>query len=307
MKKLHVPPGWQGTLPEAAPPSDMAIYQLPTGSYLTRASFAFTGGSFRDKRAFAATAVLVTHPEGDFIIDAGFGADIAAHVHAQPWYARSAYRATGTAYEQLEASGYDRGRLRGVLITHSHWDHVSGLDLLRVPIWTNSGELRYAAQARDGSVFRTVSQGHEIHRYEFGSTPYFGFPSSYDVHGDGSVVVALAGGHTTGSVIIFVTMPTGKRYAFIGDVAWQLEGVQRPAERPLMMRKLADVDPSQVREDLLKVASLAGLMQIVPAHDISAYEGIPRLAARAGTADEAAVRPIARAQCQAGDGTIPYP
>lgn len=275
-----MPPAWPGPLPEATPPSELAIYQLPTGTYETRAAFAFTGGSFRDKRAFAATAILVTHPEGDLLIDAGFGSGIAAHVHAQPWFARAPYRAAGTASEQLDASGYDRGRLRGVLITHSHWDHVSGLDQLRVPIWTNAGELQYAAEARDGKVFRTVSEGHEIHRYEFGNAPYLGFPSSYDVYGDGSVVVALAGGHTTGSVIVFVTLPAGQRYAFIGDVAWQLDGVRKPAQRPLLMRKLADVDPGQVREDLLRLASLAGLMRVVPAHDGRAYEGIPRLPAR---------------------------
>jgi N-acyl homoserine lactone hydrolase len=82
-------------------------------------------------------------------------------------------------------------------------------------------------------------------------------------------------------VIVFVTLPAGERYAFIGDVAWQLEGVRGPARRPLMMRKLADVDPGQVREDLLRVPSLAGLIQVVPAHDLTAYEGIPRLASRA--------------------------
>jgi glyoxylase-like metal-dependent hydrolase (beta-lactamase superfamily II) len=281
--KMAMPPAWPGPLPEATPPPDVAIYQLPTGSYETRASFAFRGGAFRDKRSFAATAVLVTHPQGDFLIDAGFGAGIAAHVHAQPWFARSPYQATATASEQLDASGYDRGRLHGVLITHSHWDHVSGLDQLQVPIWTSTGELRYAAEARDGKVFRAVSAGREIHRYEFGSAPYLGFPSSHDVHGDGSVVIALAGGHTPGSVIVFVTLPDGKRYAFIGDVAWQLEGVRLPSERPLLMRKLADVAPGQVREDLLRVASLAGAMQVVPAHDLTAYEGIPRLAAQASS------------------------
>jgi glyoxylase-like metal-dependent hydrolase (beta-lactamase superfamily II) len=258
----------------------VAIYQLPTGTYETRAVFAFKGGSFRDKRAFAATAILVKHPKGDLLIDAGFGSDVAAHVHAQPWFARAPYHATGTAREQLDASGYDRGRLRGVLITHSHWDHVSGLDQLQVPIWTNAGELQYAARVRDGKVFRTVSEDHEIHRYEFDNAPYLGFPSSYDVYGDGSVVVALAGGHTTGSVVVFVTLPSGQRYAFIGDLTWQTEGVRQLAERPLLMRKLADVDAGQVREGLLRVASLAGLMQVVPAHDLTAYDGIPRLSAR---------------------------
>jgi N-acyl homoserine lactone hydrolase len=280
MNTLPVPPAWKGPLPEAAPPSEMAIYQLPTGTYETRAVFAFKGGSFRDKRPFAATAILVKHPKGDLLIDAGFGADVAAHVHAQPWFARAPYHATGTASEQLDASAYDRGNLAGVLLTHSHWDHVSGLDQLQVPIWTNAGELQYAAEARDGKVFRAVSQGHEIHRYEFGDAPYLGFPLSYDVHGDGSVVVALAGGHTTGSVIVFVTLPAGIRYAFIGDVTWQLEGVRLPAERPLLMRKLADVDAGEVRKGLLQVTSLASLMQVVPAHDVNAYYGIPRLPAR---------------------------
>ena len=279
MNSLSMPTPWEGPFPEATPPPDTAIYQLPTGTYETRAAFALKGGSFRDKRNFAATAILVTHPKGDLLIDAGFGSHIAAHVHAQPWYARAPYRAAGTAREQLDASGYDRGRLRGVLITHSHWDHVSGLDQLHVPIWTNAGELQYAAQARDGKVFRTVSEGHEVHRYEFDHAPYLGFPSSYDVHGDGSVVVVLAGGHTTGSVVVFVTLPTGKRYALIGDLTWQLEGVRQLTQRPLLMRKLADVNAGQVREGLLRVASLAGLMQIVPAHDVGAYEGIPRLSA----------------------------
>jgi N-acyl homoserine lactone hydrolase len=264
-------------LPEAEPPPGMGIHQLPTGTYDTRAAFAFTGGSFRDKRHFAATAILVSHPKGDLLIDAGFGSDVAAHVHAQPWYARAPYQATGTASEQLDASGYDRARLHGVLITHSHWDHVSGLDQLQVPIWTNAAELQYATEARDGKVFRTVSQGHQIHQYQFDSAPYLGFASSYDVHGDGSVVVALAGGHTTGSVIIFVTLPAGQRYAFIGDLTWQLEGVSQLAERPLLMRKLADTNPGQVREGLLRIASIVGLMQVIPAHDVSAYEGIPRL------------------------------
>jgi len=261
----------------------MSIYQLPTGTYETRAAFAVRGGSFRDKRHFAATAVLVQHPKGDLLVDAGFGSGVAAHVAALPRMQRAPYQAAGTASEQLDAGGYDRGRLLGVLVTHSHWDHVSGLDELRVPIWMNSGERRYAAEDPGGKVFRTVSAGHEIREYGFSGPPYLGFPSSFDVHGDGSVVIAPAGGHTTGSVVVFVTVPSGKRYAFIGDLTWQLDGIRRRAERPLLLQKLADTDPAQVRQNLLRVIALSALMQIVPAHDRDAYDGIPHLPARPGS------------------------
>jgi glyoxylase-like metal-dependent hydrolase (beta-lactamase superfamily II) len=260
----------------------MAIYQLPTGTYETRAAFAVRGGSLRDKRDFAATAILVRHPEGDLLIDAGFGSDVAAHIAAIPAMQRAPHQVAETVSAQLDSSGYDRGRLLGVLVTHAHWDHVSGIGDLRVPIWMNSGERQYAAEGAGGKVFRIVSAGREIRGYGFSGPPYLGFPSSFDVYGDGSVVIALAGGHTTGSVVVFVTVPSGKRYAFIGDLTWQLDGVRLRAERPLLMRRLADTDPGQVRQGLLRMIALDGLMQIVPAHDRNAYDGIPRLPALLG-------------------------
>ncbi len=104
----------------------MAIYQLPTGTYETWAAFAMRGGSLRDKRHSAATAILVTHPQGDLLIDAGFGSDIAAHVATLPPIARAPPR--GDPGRQRAAR---RQRLRPqpparVLVTHSQWDHVSG-------------------------------------------------------------------------------------------------------------------------------------------------------------------------------------
>ena len=35
---------------------------------------------------------------------------------------------------------YDVTELRGVIMTHAHWDHVSGLDSLPVPVWMNATE-----------------------------------------------------------------------------------------------------------------------------------------------------------------------
>jgi glyoxylase-like metal-dependent hydrolase (beta-lactamase superfamily II) len=271
---------WSAPLPAAAPSAGMALYRLPTGTYETRAAFAVTGGSLGDKRQFGATAVLITHPKGDLLIDAGFGEGLESHIAMLARMERAPHTASATVAQQLDAAGYDRSRLLGVLVTHVHWDHVSGLDTLRVPVWINKEELRYGADDAHGAVFRAVSQGLEIHEYPLDGPAYLGFPASFDVYGDGSVVVALAGGHTSGSVVVFVTLPAGERYAFIGDLTWQLDGIRRGAERPWLMRRMADVDAGLVRERLAASIALSRVIRVVPAHDGAAYESIPPLPER---------------------------
>ncbi len=274
---LPAPAPWVGPLPDASPPEGMAIFQLPTGTYETQAGLAFRGGSFSEKRDFAATAILVRHPKGDLLFDTGFGADVDAQIRALPSFMRTPYVRGETARAQLAASGYDFGALRGVVITHAHSDHVSGLGDLAVPVWMNAAEQNYARENRDETrAFRGFT-GLEIRTYAFDGPPYLGFPASHDVWGDGSIVLVPATGHTPGSIIAFLTLPTGKRYALIGDLTWQLDGIQARAERPLLLRLAADTDAGQVRENLLRMISLAGLVEIVPAHDVRAYAGIPRL------------------------------
>jgi N-acyl homoserine lactone hydrolase len=275
--QLPDPPRLTAPLPTATPPPGMKIVQLPTGTYVTRAVFAIRGGAFNDLRHFAATAVLIQHPKGDVLIDAGFGANADIHIASLPSFRRSPHDLGETVSDQLDAAGYDRTRLLGVLLTHSHWDHVSGLDSLDVAIWTTAQELDYADRAKDDTVFKLVSAGREIREYTFDGPAYLGFPASHDFYGDGSVVIVPAPGHTTGSVVIFVTVPSGQRYAFIGDLTWQLDGVTRRLERPLMLRMLADSDARQIRTDLARVIALSDRMQIVPAHDTRAYGGIPLL------------------------------
>jgi glyoxylase-like metal-dependent hydrolase (beta-lactamase superfamily II) len=272
-----------GPLPPASPPAGMALVQLPTGVIHRTAAFGYRGGAFSERRDFAMTAVLVKHPRGDLLIDAGLGRDIATQLRLMP----AAFRALTDldrgqpAADQLDAAGYDRTRLRGILLTHAHWDHVSGTaDFPGVPVLVTADERRFIDHDDWVMAIARSVTGARYEAYGFEAGPYLGFPRSHDVFGDGSVVVVPAPGHTPGSVIVFVTLPDGRRFAFVGDLAWQREGITEREERPWLMRRSADDDPAQVRDNLLRMAAVAKRfpqIALVPAHDVRGFAGLPRL------------------------------
>jgi N-acyl homoserine lactone hydrolase len=279
---LPAPPPLVAELPPASPPASMAVFQLPTGVTHRSAAFAYRGGSFSDARDFAMTAVLVRHPRGDLLVDAGFGRHVDTHLRLMPFAFRAITRYTRgqPAAEQLDAAGYDRKKLRAILLTHSHWDHASGVaDFPGTPVWVTAAERRFIA---DGGVRTAVARASSARyeEYAFEGGPYLGFPASHDVYGDGSIVVVPAPGHTPGSVIVFLALPSGQRFALVGDLVWQLEGITEREERPWIWRSLGDSDPPGVRENLLRMAAIAARFPdvvLVPAHDQRGFAHLPRL------------------------------
>lgn len=273
------------SIPEADPPDGMAVAALRTGMTKLVAAFAYTGGSPFERRDFAIGSVLVRHPRGDLLVDAGFGRDIDRQFATMPrpfrWMTR--YEMWRSVRDQLEDARYDFDRLGGIVLTHAHWDHVSGVpDFPGVPVLVSP---------EDKAAF----QGEGVHGYfagpvremsanwcvlEFGSGPYLGFPRSHDVYGDGSIVCVSAPGHTPGSIIVFVTLPGNVRYALLGDLVWQRDALDPLRERPALVRRFADWDAAGNRRNLLHMASV--LQRIpelipVPAHDRRAFAELPVL------------------------------
>ncbi len=278
---LPMPARLVGEPPAVSPPAEMSLVQLPTGVTHRNAAFAYRGGSFCDKRDFSMTALLVKHPQGDLLIDTGFGRNIEAQIRAMPLFFRAvtSYQRARSAAEQLDAAGYDRKALRAIILTHAHWDHASGLpDFTDTPVWVTKEERSFI---EDGgwltSLIRSFPNVRYV-EYEFEGAAYLGFPRSHDVYGDGAIVIVPAPGHTPGSVVVFLTLRNGKRYAMIGDLAWQREGISNRAERPWLQRMLGDWDRGQVRDSLLRMAAIEQRfpeIAIAPAHDARGFEGIP--------------------------------
>ena len=268
-------------LPQASSPAGMAVYVLPTGVNHRTSAFAYRGGSPWKKWESVSNAILVRHPQGDVLIDAGLGRTIRAQFAAMPSLFRLAtdLEQLRPAADRLDATGYDSKRLRFILLTHAHWDHVSGVpDFPDVPVLVTAEEHRFIYA---GGFPNALARGIDPRRfqdYEFDGASYLGFTRSHDLYRDGSIVIVPAPGHTPGSVVVFVTLPGGARYAFVGDLVWQLEGLELRQERPWLEARVLGEDSAAVQRSMQRLSAIAmryPQIQIVPAHDARGYTGIP--------------------------------
>ena len=140
--------------PAAHPPAGMTLSALPSGSTQSTAGMAFEGGRRNEARTFVTGAILVDHPKGALLFDAGYGRDVAEHFKTAPAIMQALIKPqlTTPVAEQLAAGGMPRSRLKAVVLTHAHWDHVSGLQhLAGVPVWVPKAELDFVTSG-DGAA-----------------------------------------------------------------------------------------------------------------------------------------------------------
>ncbi|MCY1013938.1 MBL fold metallo-hydrolase [Nannocystis pusilla] len=253
----------------------MALVHLPTGLTRRSAGFAYRGGAFSDRREFTMSAALVRHPRGDILIDTGFGRDIDAHFGQMPLYFRATtrYEAATPAADQLDAAGYAPERLRGILLTHAHWDHVSGVPgFPGTPVLVPAEERAFIAEGGSLTAVARVRggplRGIPLRRRALPRLPRE--PRSVrrrrDRGGAGLRSHARVGDrvrHAAGRAPLRLSRRSGvaaRGHHRAGRAAWPL-------------RTLADADAEGVRENLLRVAAIAARfpeIMLVPAHDARA-------------------------------------
>src|SRR5215813_13142568 len=274
---LAAPSALSDPLPQASPPLDMALYALSTGVNHRTAAFAYRGGSPWEKWDSVMAAVLVRHPQGDVLVDTGVGRTIALQLKQMPLLFRigTDLVPSAAAADQLDAAGYDRKRLRYILLTHAHWDHVSGVpDFPGVPVLVTAAEHRFIDEGGWFTVTARSIDKSLLQDYAFDGGSYLGFEHSHDLYGDGSIVMVPAPGHTPGSVVVFLALPGAARYAFVGDLVRQRQGVLEREERPWLVATTLEHDSVALRQSLLRLNAIATRfpqITIVPAHDPSGY------------------------------------
>ncbi len=264
-----------------ARPSPLRFTILKTAESKTLEALTVSGGSWLKPVEMVHAAVYVQHPSGNLLYDTGLGTQVDTQFkNEMKWWAKPlmAYAAGQPARTQL-----DEARLplpERIFLSHGHWDHASGLvDFPDAEIWITSEEKGFLDSGKSLVVLPSQVNAAQLRwrQFELLGPAYAGFAQSLDVFGDRSAVLVAMPGHTPGSLGLFLTTASGKRYFFIGDTSWQLRGVTQVAPKFPVARKLVDSDPDAT---LALLKQLHGLQQanpgliLVPAHDAAVQTAI---------------------------------
>lgn len=278
--RLAVPDGPAVALPEGD--VTVSVDVIDTGGINAIQALAVEGGGLVSIETTIA-AVLVRHPDATFLVDAGFGQNAAAHFKTTPIALQIAgsldHRAS--IVDELRARDLSPGDLTGVLLTHAHWDHVSGLeDMKEVPVYMHPAERAFIDDGEEAtSLVRPWVPELSLHTLPFDDGPALGFDESEDVFGDGAVIAVRLRGHTPGSIGVLLRVTPTRSALLLGDVAWLREGVLWPAQKSAIARTV-EHDPARVREALVRLHRLARAnpeLLIVPAHDRAALDELDAL------------------------------
>jgi N-acyl homoserine lactone hydrolase len=207
----------------------------------------------------AYSAVLIRHPHGTFLYDSGFCRDIYAFVRKQPLFFRTLLgsfvfeQALSDHLQQLEIRPDD---LDFVLLSHLHWDHVSGIpDLPGVPLRINRVEYDAAkAKLAGGGTSELIWHlmgANPFTLFDCAGPPYMGFRASHDLFGDGSLVLVPLPGHTAGNTGLFINRANGSRLFLVGDAAWSAENYMYPATMHPALWSMFTSDDATARQTLI--------------------------------------------------------
>ena len=252
---------------------------VKTAETETLDAFTVEGGAWTEKAIANHVAVLIEHHAATLLLDTSLGRQVDEQFETEmPWYDKPLlrYGKVTPVRDQLERAGI---RIDRILLTHSHWDHASGLaDFPEVPVWAPYEEIEFSRIATPPAVLPSQFK-HAVRwvPFLFDAQPFMGFERSLDLFGDASMVLVPLDGHTPGSVGLFLTLEDGRRFFFTGDASWRLEGFTGPREKFWISRNMVDNDREGTRKQLEKVNQLMRQypqLSVIPAHDEAAQRQI---------------------------------
>ena len=272
------------------PRTGLKLLVIDTGRIAMPDAYAWKGGG-RTKRLWPILCFLVRHPKGDILVDAGlhpaFGhgreREYAGWIYplAKLIFDFPTMRPGQEVGAQLKAFGVEPASLKSVILTHAHVDHIGGLATIptSVPVYIGDGELaEFKAWNADLNGFhkKDIQTGHRFEPTPWRDEPVLGFARSWDVFGDGSVVVLEAPGHTPGSQMVLVNLDS-RPVLITGDGIYTHRNYELPAPKGKIFGHRTDWNDQKAMDVILKIRDIHEKhpdVLILASHD---WEQYPKL------------------------------
>lgn len=155
----------------------------------------------------------IEHPAGVCVFDAGQSARAAGPGYLPRWHpflrlARFELTEADEVGPQLARAGVDAAQARWVVLSHLHTDHVGGLDAFpAAEVLVSAAEWQRATGLRGrlrGYVPQHWPRGVVPRLLDPGPPALGPFAGTYDVAGDGTLLVVPTPGHTPGHLSLLV-------------------------------------------------------------------------------------------------------
>ncbi|MEA4911000.1 MAG: N-acyl homoserine lactonase family protein [Oscillospiraceae bacterium] len=184
----------------------------------------------KDKKlTLPVSCYLIEHPKGKVLIDTGWDTKYA---HERPNrmlddISRPVICENGGVDSKLKAMQILPEDIDGVYFSHMDFDHTSGIPLV-------NGAKRFFAAREELSdanryFFRYVKscwRGVNVESFDYGNSGVGPVGSSYDVFGDGSVLLVNTPGHSHGHFSVKVTSADGKYVILAGDGVYTQKSIR---------------------------------------------------------------------------------
>ena len=265
----------------------MKLYFLAAG-YGKNSGYLVQGDSWQVLR-YPVMCLLIERDNGDLaLVDTGLGSR-QAEDFKPPIYCGAQFNAWMNGFTKVDLSkealinqlptlGFDPMKVTTTIVSHLHYDHAGGMpdfahakQLVNKREWDAVSARRGFAEFHSGCL-RTQYQAEGLDIDLISADPrrpYHNFPGSYDVFGDGSVVVVDINGHSPGLIGAFVNLPSGKSFFFTSD-AWVFPaGFEKRKRKPRWARAILGEgqEADQTIERIHRLHEERPDIEIIGAHD----------------------------------------
>jgi len=265
----------------------MKLYFLATG-FGSVAKGLFVQGAGMKSIRFPILSVLIERDRDLVLFDTGLGTRIEDEMKPPIYWGNLFFhrRVMHTRFDpgrdalihQLPRLGFKPSDVKHVILSHLHWDHAGGIrDFPDARFIVGRREWDFAAGLSGKALFKNayikeqfLAEGLQVEPVGTDpDRPFKNFPASYDLFGDGSLVLLDLPGHSPGLMGLYVTMPSGRRFLLSGDTFYFPEGLEQRIPKSALMRALVSEGPEAIAS-IEKIAALRQSepdLEVVGSHD----------------------------------------